>query len=158
MNLTLAPSDASHATETAPVTHVIFRLGRELYSLSTATVEFITLMPMGANGGSVNLNGEAVDSLNVRARLGLPAKETAEIDALILVVTRKHGVAHRIALVVDEVEDVVTAGPIKEPTPYTLRMSPDSVAGTFSLGHKEVTVLDVETLLHPQPRHPSLAA
>ena len=155
MNLTLATPDASHSNEIVPVTHVIFRLGSDLYSLSAATVQFITLMPMS---GAARVNGEEVDSLNVRSRLGLPAKETSEIDALILVVTHKNGVAHRTALIVDEVEDVIAAGPIKDPSPYTLRMSPDCVAGTFPLGHKEVTVLDVEVLVSPAPRHPSLAA
>ncbi len=155
MNLTLVNSDASHATETAPATHVVFRLGCDFYSLSAANVQFLSLVPMS---GTVNLNGETVETLNLRSRLGLPKKETLEIDAYILVVTQKHGVTHRTALIVDEVEDVVAAGQIKEASPYALRTSPESVVGTFPLGHKEVTILDVETLVSADSKRPSLAA
>ena len=117
-------AEAEPQTEQERVSYLGFYLGDEVYGLpleklrEVAHVSHLRRVPGAPAGvaGLVNLRGEILCALDVRAILGLPAQ--ASSDAPFLVALR--GFADPLGLIVDSIADIyaVAAGDI-EATPAT---------------------------------------
>jgi purine-binding chemotaxis protein CheW len=126
-----------------------FELGGLLFGVDVARVQEVLLhadmtrVPLAhaTVKGLVNLRGQIVTALDLRARLGLPP--AAEGSTPQNVVLRAEGGA--VSLLVDEIGDVLEVGDESyEPPPETLR-SParEFVRGVHKLDGRLLLVLDV---------------
>ena len=114
-------SEAEPREEQERVPYLGFYLGAEVYGLpleqlrEVARVSHLRRVPGAPTGvaGLVNLRGEILCALDVRAILGLPAKASA--DSSFLVALR--GFGDPLGLVVDSIADIyaVAPGDIEEP-------------------------------------------
>jgi len=126
---------------------VTFTLGGSLYGVAVTRVQEalrahtrtrVPLAPVGV-AGLVNLRGQVVLTVDLRARLGLePLAEP------MMVVVQVAG--EPVSLLVDEIGDVVDVGPEAfEPPPDTLDVNLRSVIlGAYKLDHDLLLVLDVD--------------
>lgn len=97
--------------------------------------------------GVINLRGQIVTVLDLRARLGLPLQAPVDLAARRIVVLDLHG--ERFGLQVDEVADVLKLADaaIKPAPPVGSATSEVRVAGMYSRDGRLLTLLDADTLL-----------
>ena len=108
-------SDAEPREEQERVSYLGFYLGEEVYGLpleqlrEVARVSHLRRVPGAPPGvaGLVNLRGEILCALDVRAILGLPAQ--ASTEAAFLVALR--GFGDPLALIVDSIADIYAVSP-----------------------------------------------
>lgn len=95
--------------------------------------------------GLLNLRGQIVTAVNLRCRLGLPARSPDQPS--MNVVVRYRGESY--SLLVDEVGEVINvSGQELEPTPRTVdRLWKAFTAGVFRLEDRLFVILDVPALL-----------
>lgn len=107
----------------------------------------ITPVPMAPEvvRGLINLRGQIVTALDLRARLGLKARADDARPMNVVVRTDEGAVA----LLVDEIGDVVTADPNAwEPAPATLSESArELIPGAYKLEGRLLLQLDVDRAL-----------
>jgi purine-binding chemotaxis protein CheW len=117
-------SDAEPREEQERVSYLGFYIGSEVYGLpleqlrEVAHVSHLRRVPGAPAGvaGLVNLRGEIVCALNVRAILGLPAPGSIESPFLIAL----RGFADPLGLIVDAIADIYAVSPDDiEPPPAT---------------------------------------
>jgi purine-binding chemotaxis protein CheW len=96
--------------------------------------------------GLLNLRGQIVTALDLRARLGLPARE-AGVPSANVIVTTEDGT---LSLEVDRLGDVVTVDDdIFEPPPDTLQGETRRlIKGTYKLDDALLLDLDLDETLH----------
>ncbi|MEO5742032.1 MAG: chemotaxis protein CheW [Vicinamibacterales bacterium] len=114
-------SDAEPREEQERVSYLGFYLGAEVYGLpleqlrEVARVSHLRRVPGAPAGvaGLVNLRGEILCALDVRAILGLPAPATMESPFLVAL----RGVGDPLGLIVDSIADIytVSSGDIEAP-------------------------------------------
>lgn len=130
---------------------VVFFLGGQRYALPIERVQEIqqivafSEVPSGGRGviGMVNLRGEVIPAVDVRAMVGMPSADyTLETPMVICRVQD-----HLIALVVDEVQDVVDlpAGCMQSASP--MHGLSAKMLGVARLGDGLVYVLDLDSLI-----------
>lgn len=127
---------------------VTFYLLDMLYSIGVQDVQEVlpsrttTRVPLaGAEvAGLVNLRGQVVLAVDLRARLGLAPAET---DQALVVVTVG---GEQIALLVDRIGDIVEVQPAQfEPPPPTLpRQLREVISGAFKLDGQLLLAIDVD--------------
>lgn len=104
----------------------------------------ITPVPLASSviRGLINLRGQIVTALDMRARLGLPARANGDLPMNVVVRTDDGAVS----LLVDEIGDVVeVADTNREPPPETLvHGSRELIAGVCKLKDRLLLVLDPE--------------
>jgi purine-binding chemotaxis protein CheW len=116
-------SDAEPPPEQERVPYLGFYLGSEVYGLAldqlreVARVAQVRRVPGAPAGvaGLVNLRGEILCALDVRAILGLPAKTSADPPFLVAL----RGFGDPLGLIVDSIADIysLTASDIEAPPP-----------------------------------------
>ncbi|MEO5922293.1 MAG: chemotaxis protein CheW [Bryobacteraceae bacterium] len=96
--------------------------------------------------GLINLRGQIVTAVDMRARLGLPKREDGE-PPMNMVVRSDDGA---VSLLVDEIGDVVeVTADSYEPTPDNLpREQRELIEGVYKLEGRLLLVLDTERVLH----------
>ena len=129
---------------------VTFRLGGALYGVDVTQVQEVlhqqqrTRVPLAPRtvAGLVNLRGQVVLAVDLRARLALP--DRAEGDDPMMVVVRVGG--ETVSLLVDHVGEVVTVGPatFEEPPDTLPRVMRSLVLGAHKLDHDLLLLLDVD--------------
>jgi purine-binding chemotaxis protein CheW len=108
-------SDAEPREEQERVSYLGFYLGTEVYGLpleqlrEVARVSHLRRVPGAPAGvaGLVNLRGEILCALDVRAILGLPAKATTESPFLVAL----RGFGDPLGLIVDSIADIYAVAP-----------------------------------------------
>lgn len=123
-----------------------FRLDGQLFGVPVAHVQEVmrpqpvTPVPLAAKAvtGLMNLRGRIVTTLELRARLGLPARDAAHPG--VCVVVGAHG-ATPVSVVVDAIGDVV------EPEPAAHSAPPETVPATVRMLVASVCTLPDELLL-----------
>jgi len=142
---------------------VSIRVGGETFGVPVLSVQDviapvrIDVVPLAPPevAGSLNLRGRIVTAIDIRKRLGMPAREPGAPHMSVIV--ERSGELY--ALQVDDVGDVLwLAVAEQEPTPITL--TPDWRAvcdGLYRLEGELMLVLDVERFLTLNPAH-TLAA
>jgi purine-binding chemotaxis protein CheW len=96
--------------------------------------------------GLINLRGQIVTAVDMRARLGLPKRTNGE-SPMNMVVRSDDGA---VSLLVDEIGDVVeVTAELYEPTPDNLpREQRELIEGVYKLEGRLLLVLDTERVLH----------
>jgi purine-binding chemotaxis protein CheW len=127
-----------------------FRLDGDLYGIEVEHVQEVlrsqqlTRVPLAptAVAGLINLRGQVVTAIELRERLGRPARP-AGTDAVVIVV-RLHGEA--VSLLVDSIADVVDVDVADfEAPPDTLEgQARDLIRGAFKLDGQLLLALDVQ--------------
>lgn len=142
---------------------VSIRVGGETFGVPVLSVQDviapvrIDVVPLAPPevAGSLNLRGRIVTAIDIRTRLGMPAREPGASHMSVIV--ERSGELY--ALQVDDVGDVLWLSVAdQEPAPITL--SPDWRAvcdGLYRLEGELLLVLDVERFLTLAPAHPLAA-
>jgi purine-binding chemotaxis protein CheW len=114
--------EAEQPADQERVSYLAFYLGDEVYGLpleqlrEVAHVTHLRRVPGAPHGvaGLVNLRGEILCALDVRAMLGLPAQASTEAPPFIVAL---RGFGDPLGLIVDSIADIysVTAGEIEAP-------------------------------------------
>lgn len=110
--------------------------------------------------GLINLRGQIVTALDLRTRLGLPARPEGELPANVIVRSR----GEVVSLLVDDIGDVIdTAGSELQPTPANLPWSVrDVVRGVMPLDGTILLVVDADRAVDvsnaPDPTAPIATA
>ena len=108
-------SDAEPRDEQERVSYLGFYLGAEVYGLpleqlrEVARVSHVRRVPGAPSGvaGLVNLRGEILCALDVRAILGVPAPATTETPFIVAL----RGFADPLGLIVDSIADIYSVAP-----------------------------------------------
>lgn len=92
--------------------------------------------------GLINLRGQIVTAIDLRQRIGLPARDGDRLPMNVVVRTDDGAVS----LLVDEIDDVVEVRDDQfEPAPETIKgRATDLVTGVYKLKDRLMLVLDVE--------------
>ena len=114
-------SDAEPRVEQERVSYLGFYLGSEVYGLpleqlrEVARVSHLRRVPGAPAGvaGLVNLRGEILCALDVRAILGLPAHDSTELPFLVAL----RGFGDPLGLIVDSIADIYAVSPNDIETP-----------------------------------------
>ncbi len=130
-----------------------FVLGDLVFGVEVLSVQEVlrfqpmTRVPLAASTvrGLINLRGQIVTAIDVRARLGLPRLSDAQ-EPMNVVLCTKDGV---VSLLVDEIGDVLEVSQADfERAPATLPVVlRDVVRGIYKLEHRLLLLVDVERLL-----------
>lgn len=152
--LTYAPDETNDDSATsADVDQMIaFHLSGQRYGLPIESVQEIQQIVtfsqqngIGAVVGMVNLRGEVIPAIDMRSLLGLEHLEY-NVNTPMIICRSHQGL---VALVVDEVEDVITLPEDCVAVPPKLHSLADRMIGVCRLGTDLVYLLDVERLVAP---------
>jgi purine-binding chemotaxis protein CheW len=105
----------------------------------------IPLAP-SAVAGLVNLRGQVLLAVDLRARMGRPARKAGDPKASVILLTERG----QVCLVVDSIGEVVRVSDDQfEPPPETLTAAAhDLVRGAYKLDRQLLLALDIESALH----------
>jgi len=111
----------------------------------------MTRVPLASSmvRGLINLRGQIVTAVDVRARFGLPPL-TAEREPMNVVLSTVDGV---VSLLVDEIGDVLELdeGDFERPPATLPAVFRDVVVGVYKLERSLLLMLDVERIVTPEP-------
>lgn len=131
---------------------IAFHLSGQRYGLPIDSVQeiqqIVTFSQQNGSGavvGMVNLRGEVIPAIDMRALLGLEHLEY-NVNTPMIICRSHQGL---VALVVDEVEDVITLPVDCIAVPPKLHNLSDRMIGVCRLGTDLVYLLDVERLVSP---------
>jgi purine-binding chemotaxis protein CheW len=118
--------------------------------LRTQEMTRVPLAP-GVLRGLINLRGQIVAAIDMRQRLGIPARGPDQ-EPMNMIVRSDDGA---VSLLVDEIGDVIhVSRDDYEPVPETMEASlKQLVEGVYKLDGKLLLVLDTEHTLQLQPTH-----
>lgn len=108
----------------------------------------LTAIPLApaAVAGLVNLRGQVLLAVDLRARMGRPDRQATEPTASVILLTERG----QICLIVDRIGEVVSVSDDQfEPPPETLSSTARNlVRGAYKLEHQLLLALDIESALH----------
>jgi purine-binding chemotaxis protein CheW len=143
--------DAGPTDEQERVSYLGFYLDGEVYGLpleqlrEVARVSHVRRVPGAPAGvaGLVNLRGEIVCALDVRAILGLPAQSSPEAEAPFIVALR--GFGDPLGLIVDSIADIYAVAPSDIDRPPATRAAgrAECFTGTTRVGAGLMGLLDL---------------
>lgn len=153
--LTVAPEEETPAEVTSMVADkmIAFHLGGQRYAVPLGVVQEIQQIVAfseipaagGAVVGMVNLRGSVIPAIDMRYLIGLAAEEyTLETP---MIICRAHG--QLVALVVDEVEDVLSMPEGCMHPPPAMHNLSSKLIGVCRMDTDLVYLLDVESLVAP---------
>ncbi|MDX2052226.1 MAG: chemotaxis protein CheW [Polyangiaceae bacterium] len=126
-----------------------FTLGPFMFGVGVREVQEViryqemTRVPLAPRtvGGLINLRGQIVVAVDLRERLGLPARDSTVLPMNVVVCSDDGAVS----LLVDEIGDVIEVSPSEfEAAPDTLTgTARDLITGVYKLEGKLLLVLDV---------------
>jgi len=144
---------------TSAVSLCTFRLGELNVGIDVTQVQEVmrdqcaTKVPLVADviHGLINLRGEIVTTIDLRRRLGLPARADDQLPMNVVIRTPEGPVA----LVVDDIDDVIDADErlfeLPPPTLHGIRR--EFVTGVFKLEQALLLVIDLDRVLDPTTLH-----
>jgi purine-binding chemotaxis protein CheW len=100
---------------------------------------------MGVVVGMVNLRGDVIPAIDMRALVGLPHQDY-HVNTPMIICRTPDGL---VALIVDEVEDVVTLPLDSLAPPPKLHSLADRMVGVCRLGSELIYLLSVDKLVAP---------
>ena len=97
--------------------------------------------------GIINLRGEIVTVIDLRQKFGIEAEEISENMRVVIVENQ----GENIGLLVDRIDDIVTADPnLIEPPPSNVSgVTGEYFTGVLKTDDALITILDIEHLLSP---------
>lgn len=148
-----ATTAATAAFVTATVAGQLFGIPIER-AQDVFTVASLTPVPLAPADvlGLTNLRGRVVTALDIRPRLGLPARQAAEGDMAVGI----QADGEPFGIVVDRIGEIVTVDPRDvEPNPVHLHPAWAALSrGVYGLDDGLLLVLDVDALLEIPPSSP----
>ena len=127
-----------------------FRLGGYLFGIEVVKVQEVlryqrmTAVPLAPPqvAGLINLRGQIVTALDLRSRLGLPARPDDKLPMNVVVRTPEGS----LSLLVDEIGDVIEVGEDSFERPPATLIGPARllVRGAYKLDDRLMLVLDIE--------------
>ena len=152
-----APQEpAVSADRPAAVKYLTFRLADQRFGLEVLRVrEIVGSLPVtrvpGAPDcvrGVINLRGRVVPVIDLRRRLGMPAREDTDRTCIIVIPVIEAARPAQMGLIVDEVSDVQ---PIDEDqtgasAPPGSTLNPGLILGLGRLGDESVVLLDIDAV------------
>ncbi len=157
----LSPADI--ATAGLPQEYLTFMLGREEYGVDILSVQEIrsyekpTRMVQAPVSvlGVINLRGEIVPVIDLRARLGFPACGADNCTATIILNVQ----GHTVGIAVDSVSDVVHLGPQQlHPVPNISSPVGQHMLAVGALEHRMLILLNIAQCLRAPEAQPGSAA
>lgn len=146
------------ASETTGAQYATFYLDGLYFGIEVLKVQEVirhqvmTPVPLAPDTvrGLINLRGQIVTALDLRARLGLTPRAADTLPMNVVVRTADGA----ISLLVDEIDDVVEVSPEQfEPAPETVRMKVGGlVTGVYKLAARLLLILDVERAVETDGR------
>lgn len=144
-----------------PPQYLLFRLANTLCALPLASVERVlpavdvTPLPEAPHAvyGVINLAGEVLPVFALSRRFGIPDRSVKLRDKLIVALTPGPQLARRVALLVDEVQEVLTLGTAPPVTAETPPEAPSLVpglrlvSGVLPLAEELVVIHDLAAFL-----------
>ncbi|MEE9317399.1 MAG: chemotaxis protein CheW [Rhodospirillales bacterium] len=135
--------------------YVTFRVGNQLFGIPVLRVQDILTpdriapVPLAPKEvkGSINLRGRIVTVIDVRVRLGMPAREKGNQGNMGVTVEQGHDLY---TLLVDDIGDVISLSKdLYEKNPGTLDpLWREFSSGVFRLEEELMVVLDIDCLLN----------
>jgi purine-binding chemotaxis protein CheW len=145
------------ATETRGGKYLTFSLGREEYGLEILKVrEIIGYMEITAVPrtpafvrGVINLRGQVISVVDVRARFGMPAAPKTEQTCIIVVEIASQGRRVSMGIVVDRVSEVliIRAQDIEDAPSFGAGIDTSFILGMGKIGSSVKILLDIDKVL-----------
>lgn len=131
-----------------------FTFGLEVHAIQEVLrAQPLTPVPLAPSvvRGLINLRGQIVAAIDLRTRLGLPARDTENPPMNVIVRTPEGAVS----LLVDEIGDVLDVDPaVHEAPPETLDATArELVSGVFKLPDRLLLILDVNGAIAVPAQH-----
>ena len=140
--------------------YLTFALGKEEFGLQILKVrEIIGLMDItavprtpGYVKGVINLRGQVIAVVDLRAKFGMPAVEKTDQTCIIVVEIAHEGKKLNTGIIVDRVSEVLNIPSDKIEDPPSLGVSDDSdfVLGMGKIGESVMILLDIDNVLTAQ--------
>ena len=137
--------------------YLTFALGREEYGLEILKVrEIIGFMEItavphtpGFVRGVINLRGQVISVIDLRAKFGMPAAERTDETCIIVVEMNHGGRKLSMGVVVDRVCEVldVAADRIEDPPTFGVAVDTDFILGMGKIGEAVKILLDIDRVL-----------
>jgi purine-binding chemotaxis protein CheW len=137
--------------------YLTFALGAEEYGLEILKVrEIIGYMDITAVPhtpayirGVINLRGQVISVVDLRARFNMPATERTEQTCIIVVEIQAEARRICMGVVVDRVSEVlnIPAAQIEEPPSFGVRIDTSFVLGMGKIGSNVKILLDIDRVL-----------
>ena len=137
--------------------YLTFALGKEEYGLEILKVrEIIGYMDITAVPrtpsyvkGVVNLRGQVISVVDLRAKFQMPSTERTEETCIIVVEIRNAGRKLSTGIVVDRVCEVlnISADKIEEPPVFGESLTTDFILGMGKIGESVKILLDIDRVL-----------
>ncbi len=158
--MTETASPKQEAAKTAPANegkYLTFALANEEYGLEILKVREIigyinvTAVPQTPHyvKGVINLRGQVIPVVDLRAKFGIEATEVTEETCIIVVETTESGHKSSTGIVVDRVQEVLDiAGSNIEETPqFGASVNTDFILGMGKVGESVKILLDIDKVL-----------
>jgi purine-binding chemotaxis protein CheW len=148
-----AAAEAASAESTMAGKIIAFHLGGQRYAVPIRSVQeiqqIVAFSEMPSSGGAVvgmvNLRGTVIPAIDLRFLIGL-ASEEYTVDTP-MIICHAHG--HLVALIVDDVEDVLTMPEGCLDPPPAMHNLATKMQGVCRMGSDLIYLLDVESLIAP---------
>jgi purine-binding chemotaxis protein CheW len=137
--------------------YLTFALGHEEYGLEILKVReimgyvAITAVPRMPSHikGVINLRGQVISVIDLRARFGMPSADQTEQTCIIVVEIKKEGLKHSTGIIVDSVSEVLSiASENIEPSPeFGSSVETDFISGIGKVGSSVKILLDIDKVL-----------
>jgi purine-binding chemotaxis protein CheW len=137
--------------------YLTFCLGREEYGLEILKVrEIIKVMDITAVPrtpayvrGVINLRGQVISVVDLRAKFGMPAAERTDETCIIVVEIRQGGRKLSTGIVVDKVREVLSipAENVEDAPEFGASVDADFILGMGKVGQAVKILLDIDRVL-----------
>ncbi len=154
---TLPTSESARTSANRGGKYLTFGLGHEEYGLEILKVrEIIGLMQITAIPrlpahvkGVINLRGQVISVVDLRARFGMPAVEKTEATCIIVVETQQDVRKLSTGIIVDRVSEVLTIANenVQEAPRFGGAISTDFIMGLGKVGATVKILLDINKIL-----------
>jgi len=134
--------------------HIIFEVNKELYGLNimkTESIERMTAVTKVPDSkeyvlGIINLRGDIIPVLSLRARVGLERYKEDTLDSRIIVV---NSVEYRVGVAVDRVLEIVNIATesIQPAREILFKNDSQHLAGVYESDYGIIMIMDVDGLL-----------
>ncbi len=103
--------------------------------------------------GVVNLRGQVIPVIDLRAKFGMETAEVTEQSCIIVVEIGQKGPVCSVGIIVDHVQEVldIAAGSIEEPPRFGASVNTDFILGMGKVGDRVKILLDIDRVLAGDP-------
>jgi purine-binding chemotaxis protein CheW len=137
--------------------YLTFALAKEEYGLEILKVReingYMDITPVpqtpGYVKGVINLRGQVIPVIDLRAKFGMESKEITEQTCIIVVEVHRNGQKAEMGIVVDRVQEVIyiAGDQIQETPEFGAAVDTDFILGLGKVGKSVKILLDIDKVL-----------